>query len=114
MGRVPITILGFHCERCSHEWLGKTQKKIPRVCPKCKSPYWDEPKRKVMMTYERFRNQIRDALKEAETPQTWTEIRTTLSLPQLFPNNQWVRKMEKDIGLQRIRDSQGIIHWQLK
>ena len=21
MGRVPITIMGFHCERCGHEWI---------------------------------------------------------------------------------------------
>ncbi len=31
------------CQRCGHEW---TQRKLetPKVCPKCKSPYWDREK----------------------------------------------------------------------
>jgi hypothetical protein len=35
-------------------------------------------------------------------------------LPRAFPNNQWIRRMEADIGLTRRRESDGIIHWQLK
>jgi hypothetical protein len=27
------------CRRCQHIWTGG----IPRVCPKCKSPYWRRP-----------------------------------------------------------------------
>lgn len=30
------------CLRCGHEWPTTGD---PRVCPKCKSPYWDIPKR---------------------------------------------------------------------
>jgi rubrerythrin len=30
------------CLRCGHAWPTKGQ---PRVCPKCKSPYWDRPKK---------------------------------------------------------------------
>jgi len=55
MGQIKITITGFRCERCSHEWLprvtleelksGKIKEK-PIICPKCKSPYWDKPKKK--------------------------------------------------------------------
>ena len=114
MGRVPITVMGYHCERCTHEWIPKSQKKEPSVCPKCKSPYWDKPRRKAMMTYDDFKDKIESVLRKSGPLLTWTEIRTKAGLPQLFPNNQWVRKMEKDIGLKRIRDSHGIIHWQLK
>lgn len=32
------------CSRCSHEWYPRTAVK-PRVCPKCKSPYWDRPRK---------------------------------------------------------------------
>jgi hypothetical protein len=34
------------CLRCGHTWFPRTQQK-PRVCPnpKCKSPYWDRPRR---------------------------------------------------------------------
>lgn len=34
----------LHCERCGHEWVPR-QTEV-RICPKCKSPYWDVPKRK--------------------------------------------------------------------
>ena len=43
-----ITLKGFQCERCGHKWLPKedTMKDKPKVCPKCKSPYWDTPRKK--------------------------------------------------------------------
>jgi len=67
-----------------------------------------------MMTYEDFRTKIQDTLRKAGTDLTWTDIRTTAGLPQAFPNNQWVYRMEKDIGLERQKDKNGIIHWRLK
>jgi hypothetical protein len=66
------------------------------------------------MTYEAFRSQVEQALRNAKQDLTWTEIRTSAKLPQLFPNNQWVHRLEKDIGLQRSRDAHGIIQWRLK
>ena len=42
-----------------------------------------------------------------------TEIRTIAKLPQKFPNNQWVHRLEKEIGLRRDKDSHGIIQWQI-
>ncbi len=113
MARVPITVMGYRCERCSHEWIprGGTEEE-PRVCPKCRSPWWNKP-RKSMMTYDAFKAKIVSTLEKADNPLTWTELRTTASLPQLFPNNQWVHRLEKDVGLARRRDSNGIIHWQL-
>ncbi len=65
------------------------------------------------MSYQEFRDKIRSTLKGADQPLTWTEIRTVASLPQARPNNQWVRRMEKDIGLARERDKSGIIYWKL-
>ena len=52
-------------------------------------------------------------LQDAGKPLTWTEVRTMARLPQAFPNNQWVRRMETDIGLVRRREGDGIIHWSL-
>ena len=40
-----IKVLKCKCERCSHKWITRSKEK-PRVCPKCKSPYWDIPRRK--------------------------------------------------------------------
>jgi DNA-directed RNA polymerase subunit RPC12/RpoP len=114
MARVPITVMGYRCERCNHEWIPKDAQKEPSVCPKCKSPYWNRPRKATsMLTYEDFRDKIRQTLQETG-PLTWTEIRTKANLPQKFPNNQWVHRMQKDIGLERNRDAHGIIHWQLK
>lgn len=65
------------------------------------------------MPYEEFKDKVKDVLKSAGRPMTWTELRTVSGLPQRFPNNRWVRRLEKDIGLNRHRDKGGIIHWEL-
>ena len=107
--------MGYRCERCNHEWIPRRHSdQEPSVCPKCKSPYWNRPRKKstAMMTYEAFRDTIRRTLCESG-PVTWTEIRTTAKLPEKFPNNKWVRRMEADIGLKRKKDSHGIIKWSL-
>lgn len=40
-----VQLMGCHCQRCEHEWLPrKNSICLPKVCPKCKSPYWDTPK----------------------------------------------------------------------
>jgi hypothetical protein len=107
--------MGFRCERCGHEWIPRGGPDVePKVCPSltCKSPYWNKP-RKSATTYEDFSKAIAKTLRAAGGPLTWTEVRTSAGLPQAFPNNKWVRKMETDIGLKRQRDEHGIIHWQL-
>jgi hypothetical protein len=75
--------------------------------------YWDAPNRKSTMTYLEFREKIKTTLQAASEPLTWTEVRTRAGLPQLFPNNKWVRQMETDIRLERMKDENGIIHWSL-
>ncbi len=32
----------LHCQRCPHSWIPR--KAEVRICPKCKSAYWDRPK----------------------------------------------------------------------
>ena len=39
-----IQISGFRCERCGHEWVPRGKSRDPKVCPECKSPYWDTPR----------------------------------------------------------------------
>jgi hypothetical protein len=43
MARVPITVMGFKCERCGHEWVPRDTESEPKVCPKCHSPWWQRP-----------------------------------------------------------------------
>jgi hypothetical protein len=112
MTRVLITVMGFRCDRCEYEWLPRDREPDadPATCPKCKSPYWNRPRGR--MSFENFRDSIHDALL-GSGEMTWTEVRTRAGLPQLFPNNQWVRRLEKDIGLKRRRDKGSIIRWSI-
>ncbi len=47
MGEIKLD--GYICERCGHIWVPRLKHSIvpkkPIVCPKCKSPYWDIPKK---------------------------------------------------------------------
>jgi predicted Zn-ribbon and HTH transcriptional regulator len=38
-----VSLQGARC-RCGHEWLPRGVER-PSVCPKCKSPRWDKPKK---------------------------------------------------------------------
>ena len=40
-----VELIGFLCERCGHTWIPRDKEQEPRVCPKCKSPYWNRPRR---------------------------------------------------------------------
>lgn len=40
-----IKIDAYQCERCQHIWVPRDYNEKPRVCPKCKSPYWDTPRK---------------------------------------------------------------------
>jgi hypothetical protein len=113
MARVPITVMGFRCDHCGHEWIPRdNSKREPRICPSCKSEQWNSPNERKPLTYEEFRDAVRNVLC-SNSPLTWTEVRTAAKLPQKFPNNKWVRRMEDDIGLVREHDKHGIIHWRL-
>ena len=37
----PITLMGYRCKRCDHQWVPKNPSETPRVCPRCKSDYWN-------------------------------------------------------------------------
>ena len=112
MAKVPITVMGYRCERCTHEWVPRDIQQEPNVCPKCKSPYWNRPRKTPapMLTYEDFRDKIRQTLKTSCLI-TWTELRTIAKLPEKFPNNKWVHRLEEDIALKKNRDANGIIKW---
>jgi len=43
--KLPI----LKCERCKHKWVPRTTRE-PKVCPKCKSAYWNEPKKPPPIT----------------------------------------------------------------
>lgn len=40
---MKIKVVAVKCERCGHKWTPR--KTEVRVCPQCKSPYWDKKKK---------------------------------------------------------------------
>lgn len=36
----------WKCLRCGHEWTPR-QEMRPRICPKCKTAYWDRQKQRT-------------------------------------------------------------------
>jgi hypothetical protein len=50
-----IQIWGFHCDRCGHAWTPREAGQPPTTCPKCKSPYWDRPRRGEIPADERIK-----------------------------------------------------------
>jgi len=47
MGEIKLD--GYICERCDHIWAPRLRTRIeqkkPLVCPRCKSPYWNIPRK---------------------------------------------------------------------
>lgn len=44
----------LNCLRCKHEWISK-RKQLPKVCPKCKSPYWNKKRERCPHCFKRFK-----------------------------------------------------------
>jgi antitoxin component of MazEF toxin-antitoxin module len=65
------------------------------------------------MTYEEFRDKIKGVLQYNDKGMTCTQVRARLKLDQVVPNNKWVRRMEKDIGLMRVKGTDGVIVWRV-
>ena len=45
MQTIKIIRKGFKCGRCEHEWVPNNINTPPIVCPNCKSPYWNKPRK---------------------------------------------------------------------
>ena len=43
MGKIQVQ--GCQCERCGHKWVPNNIDEEPTICPKCKSAYWDKPRK---------------------------------------------------------------------
>jgi len=42
--KIRVKIDKYVCERCGHKWISRI-KTLPKFCPKCKSNYWNIPKK---------------------------------------------------------------------
>ena len=47
MPEIEICVKGYKCNNCKYEWLPRSNKEKPLICPRCKSARWDkEPRTK--------------------------------------------------------------------
>lgn len=60
-----LKLWGYRCERCAHDWVPREQEQEPRVCPKCKSPYWDRPRKAFRETSTGYKT-VRSGLKDLD------------------------------------------------
>lgn len=49
MSMQKVSVWQFTCERCEESWIPRDaesdEPKKPMTCPKCKSPYWNTPRK---------------------------------------------------------------------
>jgi hypothetical protein len=41
-----VQIKGFKCDRCGYTWKLRGERSEPKVCAKCHSAYWNEPRKR--------------------------------------------------------------------
>lgn len=66
------------------------------------------------MTYEDFRDSIARELQQIPAGLTWTDLKGQLDLPYERPCPEWVRRLEKEIGLVRERVNGRALTWKLR
>jgi len=106
MAKIPITVMGFPMRAVAAMNGCRASPTANRAYAKMQKSLLEQA-RKSATSYEDFRDKIVATLKASGQPLTWTDIRTRGGLPQMFPNNGWVRRMENDVGLHRQRDQHG-------
>ena len=63
------------------------------------------------MRYVEFRDSIRKELRRRRRGLTWVELRERLKLPYERPCPEWVKQLEKEIGLRRVKGEGKAYAW---
>jgi len=50
MAKKVVRMLECTCEKCGHSWTSRI--KDPKLCPKCKTAYWNEDRKPKQETQE--------------------------------------------------------------
>ena len=66
------------------------------------------------MTYAAFKHSIASKLRKNSRGMTWNELKTALDLPYDRPCPEWVKQLEKEIGLIRRKGTGRALVWQVK
>jgi len=72
----------------------------------------EEMEKMAENTYEAFKESVEKGLKGEKDGLTWLQLMEKMKMNQKRPFNQWVRQLEKDIGLIREKKG-GKTYWRL-
>jgi hypothetical protein len=65
------------------------------------------------MRYIEFKEQVKKFLKDNPSGVTWKELRDRLDLSYKKPCPEWTRKLEAEIGLNRVKGKGRALVWKL-
>ena len=65
------------------------------------------------MTYAEFKHSIGSKLRKSSAGMTWSELKKVLDLPYERPCPEWVKQLEKEIGLIRRKSAGRALVWQV-
>jgi hypothetical protein len=65
------------------------------------------------MTYALFRSTIQTRLRRSPAGMSWKDLRQALRLPYRRPCPEWVRALESDIGLERVKSTGRALVWRV-
>ena len=63
------------------------------------------------MKYTEFRDLIEKELRQNRSGRTWNDLRDRLGLPYDRPCPTWVKRLEDEIGLARVKGSTRALVW---
>jgi hypothetical protein len=66
------------------------------------------------MRYVEFRNAIEEELLQSDAGLTWAELKERLNLPYKQPCPEWVKRMEEEVGLSRVRGTGRAYVWRIR
>lgn len=80
------------CERCQHVWQRRNMNKLPKACPKCRSPYWQVPLTPYWITRrQEYAAKAAKTQPELKPPETGLQELTTrqkkFSPPITYPDS---------------------------
>jgi DNA-directed RNA polymerase subunit RPC12/RpoP len=62
-----VMLEGYQCIRCGHTWLPRSKvEELPTICPKCKSPYWNKPRKTDPVEQARHAMKLRRKRRDEE------------------------------------------------
>ena len=66
------------------------------------------------MRYSEFRDAIHKELRHCRRGLTWAQLQERLDLPYERPCPTWVKQMEKEIGLSRVKGEGRALVWKVQ